>query len=181
MLRPMAAGPQKRIGTILNNALALLVVSLCAVALARLHFHRTIAWDPNDHHSAPVNEPCIVRIYDVSEFLPPGAGNGGLMPTTVVTGTVAGRTLYNGEPAPIRSEVLGDLEQLVTRTVTPELWTDNGGTVAAISNGANHLIVFHTPEGHRKIERLLLAMRKADAGRPWGKPGDLTSGVDRNK
>jgi hypothetical protein len=129
------------------------------------------------------NLPRVVRVYDVSDFLPPAAPRASkyvanIAPTVsslapYQSGSSFGsqavtRTSDDGKP-PTRAEVLEGISRLVQETITPDQWVDAGGSECAMWASADRLVVLDSREGHRRIAALLRLLRAADAGRSWQK------------
>lgn len=107
--------------------------------------------------------PRIVRVYDVSDLLPPAGQLA--QPATqpaVTLGTVMSSPLGSSGDPPTRGETLEQIATLITTTVEPDAWVSNGGT-SAIWPGADRLAVVHTREGHRKVATLVRRLREANA------------------
>jgi hypothetical protein len=112
----------------------------------------------------------------------PGAGmpGGGMMPGGMggMPGAGMGMAMGGGADAGMmgmdsgggasasQMRYLETLIQVVTTTVMPDSWMENGGNgaVSAYHNGL--LIVNHHPQAHRKIEQLLRMLREASKDRP---------------
>ena len=59
-----------------------------------------------------------------------------------------------------RQERIDAMVKLVTGTVDPESWSDNGGRVGEIKELSGQLIVTQTPQNHKAIENLITQTRK---------------------
>jgi len=68
---------------------------------------------------------------------------------------------YDEDPdAAVRTALSDELILLITETVEPDSWRDNGGRVGAIRELTGQLIVTQTPENHRQIADLLNQLRR---------------------
>src|SRR5439155_22038256 len=94
------------------------------------------------------------RIYPIYDLL---AKRHARPPTT--------QTAPNGS-APYSDDPIEQLVRIITETVAPELWRDNGGAVGSIRTWDGLLIITQSPKNHEAIERLLAEMRSG-LGAPW--------------
>jgi hypothetical protein len=66
-------------------------------------------------------------------------------------------------PPPTPQELaIRRIEWLFKAHASPEDWRDNGGDIAIDYGAGGFMFVWHTPEGHRQIQELLNAIRRAD-------------------
>jgi hypothetical protein len=73
----------------------------------------------------------------------------------------------DGSPAQAGAD---QLFPLITRTVAPDSWHANGGSVGSIRDFSGLLVIEHTAEGHEEILQLLEKLRARNGERP-GKSG----------
>lgn len=67
-------------------------------------------------------------------------------------------------------EAVDELVRLITEAVDPDSWRDAGGTVGSIREMGGRFVVSQTPEGLRKVERLLNDLRAEFARPPATQP-----------
>ena len=95
-----------------------------------MRFHRSF------DHAARAGNPVTSRATD-------SAANGG----------VTAVTWYEGDLA-------AQLQSLITNTVIPDTWVDNGGRFGACHYWAGKFLIVQTPEAHEEIERFLNLLRE---------------------
>jgi hypothetical protein len=69
-----------------------------------------------------------------------------------------------------KQQATDQITAMLDREVTPDDWRDNGGSIASLRGDGGFLSIWHTPAGHRKIEEMLAAIRRADRVR-WKESG----------
>ena len=104
----------------------------------------------------------VGRWYYVQDLINDPAHYGLDRPQTVqdVGPTTRGGLFANEPPVNSRQEIIDQLVMLITESVDPESWRDNGGTAGSIRSWAGRLIIHQTPENHQKIESMLNNLRK---------------------
>ncbi|HEX8911354.1 MAG TPA: hypothetical protein VF796_03265, partial [Humisphaera sp.] len=92
------------------------------------------------------------RLYDVRDLVAAAA-------TMPAVGRASCFELPGERPTPI----IEDLVRLITESIAPDTWRDNGGTGGSIRPYGGRLIVWHRPDGHRQVRRLLALLREPPA------------------
>ena len=110
--------------------------------------------------AADAKDETATRVYDVSDLLWQITDYPAENPMPVINGPA---------PAPpavrmSREDLVDNLTKLITDTVEPDSWKENGGTIGALREMNGRLIVTQTTETHRQINDLLHALRE-DHGR----------------
>ena len=160
-----------------RRAVNLLAIVLITVATARLLMPDTNIASTDSgaaSGSAPSQKPTL-RIYDVREFWPKivqeiqlrdnpdklsrhiPQTNFGMGQQEVFTGFAP-----PGPTPTLQERATNRINTLLRFYASPDDWVDNGGSVATLHGGSGLIAVWHTPEGHRQIEGLLEAIRRAD-------------------
>jgi hypothetical protein len=147
---------------------------LIAVAIAQLLARRTHStsadqlpqdWQPNALQTT-------VRIYDVRDLYQKMVefSCGTVNRRTLGPQQIDGNTIdYSAAPIAAQSRQFIEAGEIVwltiiiSDTITPELWVENGGNVASIKGSGGVSIIAHNAEGHRQIESLLATLRRSDA------------------
>ena len=168
----------------IRRAVHLLASLLIVIAIARLITSRQPSGKPNSQLEG--SQQPTLRIYDVSDIwqslaqdweacaraealLPkrtqidygPNESASGAAPQPTTAPAI---TLGNSAGISSRSKQLAteQVTIMLIREITPNDWEDNGGSIASIAANDGFLMIWHTPAGHRQIEALLTAIRRAD-------------------
>jgi beta-lactamase regulating signal transducer with metallopeptidase domain len=111
----------------------------------------------------------LTRVYDVRDLLvvvpdytdAPNLGLGTWPSTRPVPATVpttvpaTAATTQPADPANARKAAVDAVVRLVTQTIDPDSWRENGGSVGAIKELSGQLVVTQTPENHRDLTHLI--------------------------
>ncbi len=139
----------------------------------------------------------VTRPYDVTDLIESGYATRRFANTPVLSLELTGREFVGGEmiartgsaakaggtgggggvfgdpgdeePHPSRMERMQEIVDLLTSTVDPDLWVDNGGDVASVRAFNGTLLIHHTVEGHRRVGSFFDLLR---AGRPHSLDGE---------
>jgi type II secretory pathway component GspD/PulD (secretin) len=130
---------------------------------------------------APAAE-MTTRLYDVRDLVltfrdyplsgalnpPTRIGSASLVESNEVGAGQAGATVTNAlanPPVALATSVaaLDQITKLITDTVAPETWKVNGGTLGAISEFNNELVITQKAENHDAIDQLLSELRQNSA------------------
>ena len=98
-----------------------------------------------------------VRVYDVHDLLPPFVRPEPTTGPVVIMSTVGAA----GVAADTRADKLA---RVITETIDPDSWCDNGGSQGGINAWRECLVIRQTEANHRRIQALLDLLRKN--GRP---------------
>src|SRR4051812_7480041 len=118
---------------------------------------------------APSNVEIVTRVYDVSDMIwrkndYPASG-AEAMPGGFAPG---GQGLYGGGggggPGPVQPGQdrgpAGDIIHLITDTIAPDTWKDNGGTIGSMREFSGQLVVSQTAENHKLLADLFQQLRE---------------------
>jgi beta-lactamase regulating signal transducer with metallopeptidase domain len=123
---------------------------------------------------SPATAPEVTRVYDVSDLVGraggadgampgPEGGPGGFAPPAGPYGRGGGHGGGGGGPGMamgVGADEMGQLIQLITRTVQPESWRDAGGQSGSITSFKGKLVVKATEAAHKEVAQLLEMLRE---------------------